>query len=1031
MKYDTPPLMERPSKSNSSRPRLSPKIKSACVGLFTSVVAGAGMASAQTTSTINFDTAGNWTQGSAAFGSYSNHGYTEASWSFTSASTIRNTTAAQDSVAGALGTYSWRLRDNATGLLQGTFNSAGTIAGFGFDVRRWDATPDTAYIVEYSTNSGSTFVSTGITINSSYLDNSSNWKTLTYTLPAPVAVTSGQFVVKVYATVVGERIMIDNFQWTTGTAGPDTTPPAIVSRTPGIGATNIPVNSPISMTFDEPVALGSGSIQLFKEAGASDVPVAIGPVSVNAATVSFSPSAALEFGQTYYVLVPSTAITDTATPTPNAFPGILSETDWTFTTVPPDLTGPAVTTLSPSDNASDVPNAANPTIVFDEQIQAGTGTINLRKTVGDALVQSFDVTTASVTIFNNTLTINPSQLLEPGTSYYVEVPAGAVLDTSPNSNPCAAIAGPGGWNFATKALPSVVISQYYEGTGTNDRYVELKNLTAAPLTLTGYRLTVWSNTAPSDNEGWKTGTGTTDREVLLDSVTLPPSGFILIANSAAVAPAYAANSANFKGTSTDEATFFSGDDSVVLYQGASNALANVIDAVSVVSTEATDTSFYRVTDVPAFNFESGSSIIDELGQAWQQISTATVDAATPTDPFYLKAETVANPPVLATFNLGNSAANAATPRVTLDYTRTGGVPTEYMVSESSDFSGASWTSLPGGSPLFSLSSGTGTKTVYFKLRNTDGESGVISDTINRIAYSNPGNLLFTQYYEGTSNNKYVEITNVGTTAINLSTWRLVRWGNAEAENWKVTGFATGGSSAVMTLSGSLAAGATAVLANNSATSPVSAASAFFANSNINHTGNDSFALYEGSVAPENLRDALSFTSANEGPDTSFVRISLDSGFNFDSGSSVLSVGTVWEQVTTTSVNSASSGQNIHLGSFSLLAGYTGWASTNAGGQTADLDFDNDGVPNGVEFFMNAAAGFTANPGLTGGTVTWPNGGNLLPGDYGTKFKVQTSTNLSSWNDVASDAPGLTNTAGSLSYTPTAPAPFFVRLLVTP
>jgi hypothetical protein len=116
---------------------------------------------------------------------------------------------------------------------------------------------------------------------------------------------------------------------------------------------------------------------------------------------------------------------------------------------------------------------------------------------------------------------------------------------------------------------------------------------------------------------------------------------------------------------------------------------------------------------------------------------------------------------------------------------------------------------------------------------------------------------------------------------------------------------------------------------------------------------------------------------------------------------------------------------------STSGGYTSWADDNAGGQTADLDFDNDGVPNGVEFFMNAAAGFTANPGLVAGTVTWPNGGNLVPGDYGTKFKVQTSTNLSGWTDVASNDPQLSNTAGSLTYTPTAAAPFFVRLVVTP
>jgi hypothetical protein len=111
-----------------------------------------------------------------------------------------------------------------------------------------------------------------------------------------------------------------------------------------------------------------------------------------------------------------------------------------------------------------------------------------------------------------------------------------------------------------------------------------------------------------------------------------------------------------------------------------------------------------------------------------------------------------------------------------------------------------------------------------------------------------------------------------------------------------------------------------------------------------------------------------------------------------------------------------------------------WASTNAGGQTANLDWDNDGVTNGVEFFMNAAPGFTSNPGLNGlKAVTWPNGGNIPSSAYGTQFVVQVSTNLTTWEDVSvgnldsnTDGPG-----GSLSYTVSGLGKQFVRLKVTP
>jgi hypothetical protein len=172
----------------------------------------------QTTTTINFDTVGNWTQGGAtAFTSYSNHSYSESNWSFTGARVIRNTTAVQDVVAGAFGTYSWRLEDGVGARsLTATFNSAATITAFGFDVRRWDNTPDPSYTIEYSTNSGTNWTSTGTTINNAYLG-SSAWKTFTFSLPSSSAVTSGQFRVRVVGSA-GERIMIDNFQWTVGAA---------------------------------------------------------------------------------------------------------------------------------------------------------------------------------------------------------------------------------------------------------------------------------------------------------------------------------------------------------------------------------------------------------------------------------------------------------------------------------------------------------------------------------------------------------------------------------------------------------------------------------------------------------------------------------------------------------------------------------------------------------------------------------------------------------------------------------------------
>ena len=135
---------------------------------------------------------------------------------------------------------------------------------------------------------------------------------------------------------------------------------------------------------------------------------------------------------------------------------------------------------------------------------------------------------------------------------------------------------------------------------------------------------------------------------------------------------------------------------------------------------------------------------------------------------------------------------------------------------------------------------------------------------------------------------------------------------------------------------------------------------------------------------------------------------------------------------TDSIATGSRITNLELSDDSVSPTYSSWATENAGGQTADLDYDNDGVSNGVEYFMNAAPGFTANPGLVGNTLTWLNGGNIPSSEYGTQFIVQTSSDLVTWDEVAEG--DLNNTAGSLSYSvdpASGPAKQFVRLKVTP
>ncbi|MCX6879132.1 MAG: hypothetical protein NTW21_35800, partial [Verrucomicrobia bacterium] len=109
---------------------------------------------------------------------------------------------------------------------------------------------------------------------------------------------------------------------------------------------------------------------------------------------------------------------------------------------------------------------------------------------------------------------------------------------------------------------------------------------------------------------------------------------------------------------------------------------------------------------------------------------------------------------------------------------------------------------------------------------------------------------------------------------------------------------------------------------------------------------------------------------------------------------------------------------------SAASGYSAWAASNADGQTADKDYNNDGVANGVAYFMGEN-GLATNPGVVNGKVTWPHVGAVAA------FEVQVSANLSDWSPANPDDVD-TTTAGLVTYTlPSGAVRTFCRLSVTP
>jgi endonuclease I len=127
-----------------------------------------------------------------------------------------------------------------------------------------------------------------------------------------------------------------------------------------------------------------------------------------------------------------------------------------------DITPPTVTTLTPTDNATNVSISTSLQILFNEPIAKGTGNIIVKRLSDNSLVQTIDVTTAAVGVAGSTATITINPLLN-STDYYVEIGAGAFTDIALNN--FAGITGNSIWNFTTVAPPAAgIISNNYSFT---------------------------------------------------------------------------------------------------------------------------------------------------------------------------------------------------------------------------------------------------------------------------------------------------------------------------------------------------------------------------------------------------------------------------------------------------------------------------------------------------------------------------------------------------------------------------------------
>jgi hypothetical protein len=198
------------------------------------------------------------------------------------------------------------------------------------------------------------------------------------------------------------------------TTGEDESGPGVVSLSPADEDTVVPTNASLVMTFDEPIARGSGDILVMN--GVQEVQRFTNPhadlsIVGNQLTMLSPDPGFWPANATLHVIIPAGAIEDAYA---NDFIGYSDDTGWRFHTGDGVDTSPpviAIDGLSPANNATSV--AVNTTLIvtFDESVLPGTsGSIRIFRYDNDFELFTFGVADPEVVVEDNTLTVTPGSL---------------------------------------------------------------------------------------------------------------------------------------------------------------------------------------------------------------------------------------------------------------------------------------------------------------------------------------------------------------------------------------------------------------------------------------------------------------------------------------------------------------------------------------------------------------------------------------------------------------------------------------------
>ena len=847
---------------------------------------------------------------------------------------------------------------------------------------------------------------------------------------------SGNVTLEIRSTGASQ-VKVDDIAWTAFTGGPDTTGPLAVTYNPAVAATNVAAGSNLVLTFDEPITTLTGDIEIKDGTNTITIPVTdAAQVTVSGTTVTINPTADLALGTAYHVLIDPGTFEDAAG---NDFLGITSDTTWTFTTIGPDVTGPAVVSVTPLNGATNVDPAVNPVITYDENLIVGTGNILIKRVSDNSTVSTLSVTDgAQVLVFNNQAFLTPPAPLPIGTAVYIEVPLGAFEDALGNDSP--AYGGSGVWSFTTPVLPSLTTSTPYtqdfagftssstlpdgwtvisNGSASNKHNYSAWNTSAAPNTSTGIKFSAatpvtnvlgYQHSSDTDLVE-KTLTLVNDTGAILTDLTVSYNGrrarpdigrtpdyVVTVAGSTVASLAYITSS---------------GDD--VAKTGSVSGLT--------IAPGATFTIVWSTNGDTA----AGSGTREQIG-----ISNVTVEVGSSLLP---PAVAGATPSYDTLTNTAVSVSSEVTADGGSVITERGFVFSLTSVNSNPEIGGTGVTSIPDDldevGPYSVVLSGL-TPASQYSIRSyaTNAQGTSYSGETSVFTLANPPSFV-TSYSQPFDNFNGTILTGTlpagwsvtssgglngfaGTWAPGTTSGGLL--GNVDTPNG-VLGYQHVGTSGLVTASLTLTNDTGAII-------------------------DELYVAYTGRVNRVDQTREPTWTVSLDGSPVTALDYSTSSGVDESKFTTItglsIAPGATFTLTWVSDGNVGTGGGRRQIGIADVFVGleappaggYTDWATTNVGGDPADADTDGDGVPNGIEYFMGETGStFTANPSPDAtGTVTWVRDPNAT----GVTFKVRTSPDLQTWTDVELTDPALTVTTTSVSYAlPTATAgPLFVRLEVT-